>query len=92
MDRLRVLFDEIGSYQQALDGGMEFSTGGPAIYNRVLEAQILMPPGNEHIWNDFRMWIMQGWAGAYQRGGDEAAEPWRVFLTEIRELLGPPPE
>lgn len=92
MDRLRVLFDEIGDYQRALDGGMTLGTGGPEIYRRVLEAQILLPPGNAHIWNDFRMWIMQSWAIAEQRGGQAESEPWRVFLGEIGDLLGPAPD
>ncbi|WP_406864687.1 hypothetical protein ABZO31_31265 [Streptomyces sp. HUAS MG47] len=92
MDRLKVLFEEIGGYQQALEDEMTIRTAGPEIYRRVLEVQILLPPGNAHIWNDFRMWIVQSWATAHQRGGDEEAEPWRVFLGEITDLLGPAPD
>ncbi|CAL9597098.1 hypothetical protein SUDANB21_05359 [Streptomyces sp. enrichment culture] len=92
MARLEVLFEEIGRYQRALDNGMALSTGGPEIYRRVLEVQLLLPPGNEHIWSGFRMWIMRSWATALERGGDAEAEPWRVFLVEIGDLLGPAPD
>ncbi|MET7715323.1 hypothetical protein [Streptomyces sp. NPDC005407] len=92
MARLEALFEEIGGYQRALESEMTLSTGGPEIYRRVLEVQLLLPPGNEHIWNDFRMWIMQSWATAHQRGGDAESEPWRVFLGEIGDLLGPAPD
>ncbi|MGW9134524.1 hypothetical protein [Streptomyces sp. NPDC055681] len=87
MDRLKVLFEEIGSYQRAIDGGRPFVEVRSDIYNRLLEASLLLPPGNGHIWDDFRMWVMQGWAGAFQIGGDSEAEPWREFLQEIGEIL-----
>ncbi|MET8421251.1 hypothetical protein ACWD7C_24210 [Streptomyces sp. NPDC005134] len=87
MDRLKVLFEEIGSYQRAIDGGRPFVEVRSDIYNRLLEASILLPPGNGHIWDDLRMWVMQGWAGAFHNGGDSEAEPWREFLQEIGEIL-----
>ncbi|GGT73954.1 MULTISPECIES: hypothetical protein [Streptomyces] len=92
MDRLKVLFEEIGGYQQAIDQGMLFTEARPEMYRRLLEAAILLPPGNGHIWNDYRLWVMQGWASALQNGGDAEAEPWREFLGEITEVLGPAPD
>ena len=86
MDRLKVLFEEIGGYQQAIERGMPFSAAKDEIYNRCLEANILMPPGNDHIWEEFRLWLMQGWAAAYKRDGDAEAEPWRELLQEFGEL------
>lgn len=91
-DRLKVLFDEIGGYRRAIEDGMPFTTARPQMYDRLLEAAVLLPPGNGHIWNDYRMWVMKGWAAAMSSGGDAAAEPWREFLGEIGELLGPVPD
>ncbi|WP_405461624.1 hypothetical protein OG786_29350 [Streptomyces sp. NBC_00101] len=87
MDRLKVLFEEIGNYQRAIDGGRPFIEVKDDLYNRLLEASILLPPGNGHIWDDFRMWVMQEWAAAYQRGGDTEAGPWMEFLKETGEIL-----
>lgn len=92
MDRLKVLFEEIGNYQRAIDGGRPFPEVRTDLYNRLLEASILLPPGNGHIWDDFRLWVMQEWAAAYQRAGDAQAEPWREFLVDISEILEESPE
>ena len=89
LDRLRVLFDELGDYQRAVDGGVPLAEVKAQMLARLSEAELLLPPGNQHIWTDFRWWIMHGWADAHQSGGDEFSEPWRGFLADINDLLGP---
>ncbi|WP_215549112.1 hypothetical protein [Amycolatopsis sp. CA-230715] len=88
MDRLGILFEEIGARQRATDEQPLEVAAKKEILDRVLEAQILLPPGNEHIWDDFRLWIMRSWAVVLKRYGDDAAEPWRVFLVEVNEMIG----
>ncbi|WP_030269706.1 hypothetical protein [Streptomyces sp. NRRL B-24484] len=90
--RLRVLFDELGDYQRSLDDGAPLAETKPAMLGRLAEAHLLLPPGNEHLWSGFRWWIMHTWAAAQQEGGDSASEPWREFLAEVNDVLGPAPD
>jgi hypothetical protein len=88
MTRLETLFNEIGWYQRAIEErGLPLASGGPEIIARCREVAALLPPGNEHIWDDLRLWIGQSWASAEQSGGITASEPWRVFLVEVGNLL-----
>ena len=68
LDRLRVLFDELGDYQRAVDGGVPLAEVKAQMLARLSEAELLLPPGNQHIWTDFRWWIMHGWADAHHVG------------------------
>ncbi|MCP3797982.1 hypothetical protein NLX83_01795 [Allokutzneria sp. A3M-2-11 16] len=90
MARLAVLLDEIGGYQQAIDAGMPLAVATPELLIRLREANELLPLGNQHIWNDFHMWIIYEWGSAYRSGGDAAGDPWLKFRADVQELLGPP--
>jgi hypothetical protein len=92
MARLEVLFEELGSWQRAVDKRPLSNSDKQEILGRLREANRLLPPGNAHIFNDFRRWIMQCWAIVMQRYGDAEAEKWRVFLSEVAGIIGPAPE
>ncbi|MEV8092786.1 hypothetical protein [Kitasatospora sp. NPDC085879] len=90
--RLRVLFDELGDFQRAVDDGAPLAEAKPAMLGRLAEAHLLLPPGNEHLWTDFRWWIMHTWAAVRQEDGDSGSEPWRQFLAEVDDVLRPAPD
>lgn len=86
IQKLRSLFEEIGQYQQRItEGTILLDSGAPEIEKRVLAASVLLPAGNEHVWDDLFKWIMAHWAEAHQQSGDAASEPWRVFLVRVKE-------
>lgn len=92
MARLEVLFEELGSWQRAVDERPLVDRDKQEILSRLREANRLLPPGNAQIFNDFRRWVMRCWAVVMQRHGDADAEKWRVFLSEVGDVLGPAPD
>ncbi|WP_431681401.1 hypothetical protein [Kitasatospora sp. KL5] len=92
MDRLQVLLEELGDYQRSVDGGVPLAQARRPMLARLAEAQVLLPPGNERVWTGLRWWIMHAWADAHQCGGDEFSEPWRQFLADVNDVLGPAPD
>jgi hypothetical protein len=87
--RLRMLLDQMGEYQRAIDErGLPLQEGGPEIINRLRQAVDLLPPGNNGFWDDLIHWGIQNWAEAFRSGGDAACEPWRLFLIEVDRIVG----